>query len=110
MKKNRALFVLLGALVVLLIAYFALQSWNRRQAEKEKAEEESVVVTDIDPDTVTAVSYDMGSGERAFEKQDDTWVYTPDPDFPDSPEDRCHCSSHYGGPVGDECMQQPDCI
>lgn len=81
-KKNRALFVLLGVLVVLLIAYFALQSWNRRQAEKEKAEEESVIVTDIDPDTVTAVSYDMGSGERAFEKQDDTWVYTPDPDFP----------------------------
>lgn len=81
-KKKGALAVLLGVLVVLLILYFALQSMNRRQSKKEQAKENSISVTDFDPDSIVAVSYDMGSGERAFEKQDDTWVYTPDPDFP----------------------------
>ena len=38
--------------------------------------------TDIDPEDITAISYDAGDGERAFEKQDGTWVYTTDADFP----------------------------
>lgn len=82
MKKKKAPIVLLGVLAVLLVVYFALQSWNRQQAEKEDAEEEAVAVTDIDPENITAVSYDTGDGERAFEKQDDVWIYTPDTDFP----------------------------
>ena len=81
MKKNKALFILLGVLRVLLIVYFALQSWNRQQEEKE-SQDEAVVVTDIDPEDITAISYDAGDGERAFEKQDGTWVYTTDADFP----------------------------
>lgn len=80
-KKNKALFILLGVLLVLLIVYFALQSWNRKQEEKE-SEDEAVVVTDIDPEDITAISYDAGDGARAFEKQDGTWVYTTDADFP----------------------------
>ena len=46
MKKNKALFILLGVLLVLLIVYFALQSWNRQQEEKE-SEDEAVVVTEM---------------------------------------------------------------
>ena len=73
--------VLLGVLIVLLAAYFALKAWNRQQAEKDE-ESDAVVVTQIDPAEIKAISYDMGDGERAFEKRDGTWIYTPDADFP----------------------------
>ena len=81
MKKNKALLILLGVLIVLLAAYFALKAWNRQQAEKDE-ESDAVVVTQIDPAEIKAISYDMGDGERAFEKRDGTWIYTPDADFP----------------------------
>lgn len=81
MKKNKTLLILLGVLIVLLAAYFALKAWNRQQAEKDE-ESDAVVVTQIDPAEIKAISYDMGDGERAFEKRDGTWIYTPDADFP----------------------------
>lgn len=81
MKKNKALLILLGVLIVLLAAYFALKAWNRQQAEKDE-ESDAVVVTQIDPAEIKAISYDIGDGERAFEKRDGTWIYTPDADFP----------------------------
>lgn len=81
MKKNKTLLILLGVLIVLLAAYFALKTWNRQQAEDDE-ESDAVVVTQIDPAEIKAISYDMGDGERAFEKRDGTWIYTPDADFP----------------------------
>lgn len=81
MKKNKTLLILLGVLIILLAAYFALKAWNRQQAEKDE-ESDAVVVTQIDPAEIKAISYDMGDGERAFEKRDGTWIYTPDADFP----------------------------
>lgn len=81
MKKNKTLLILLGVLIVLLAAYFALKAWNRQQAEKDE-ESDAVVVTQIDPAEIKAISYDIGDGERAFEKRDGTWIYTPDADFP----------------------------
>lgn len=81
MKKNKTLLILLGVLIVLLAAYFALKAWNRQQAEKDE-ESDAVVVTQIDPAEIKAISYDIGDGERGFEKRDGTWIYTPDADFP----------------------------
>jgi len=80
-KKNKTLLILLGVLIVLLAAYFALKAWNRQQAEKDE-ESDAVVVTQIDPAEIKAISYDIGDGERGFEKRDGTWIYTPDADFP----------------------------
>lgn len=81
MKKKKSLFLLLGVLILLLIAYFALQAWNNRQEEKSE-EASNVQVTDIDPDDITAMRFDVGNGEMQFEKEDGTWYYTPDRDFP----------------------------
>lgn len=81
MTNKKAVPILIAVLAVLLIVYFGLQSWNKKQEEAEESEE-SIPVTELEPDMITAVSYDMGNGELAFEKQDDTWYYTEDKDFP----------------------------
>ena len=55
MKKNKTLLILLGVLIILLAAYFALKAWNRQQAEKDE-ESDAVVVTQIDPAGIKAIS------------------------------------------------------
>ena len=84
MKKNRGLMIALAVLVVLLAAYFGMRAWNTAQEEEKQAQEdaEKVYVTDTDPDEITAISYNVGSGDMAFEKDGDTWYYTADKDFP----------------------------
>ena len=79
MKKKKGTLILIGVLVLLLILYFALSTWNKKQDSKEK---ETVKVTDLTTSEITGVKYDLGTGEMNFEKDEDTWYYTADKDFP----------------------------
>ena len=45
MKKKKGPLILTGVLVILLIVYFGLSSWNKKQDKKE--EKETVKVTDL---------------------------------------------------------------
>lgn len=82
MKKNKGFIILLAAFVVLLCVYFAMKSFNQNQEEKEaqKEEAEKIYVTDVG--MVNRFSYDVGDGEMTFEKEEDTWYYAADKDFP----------------------------
>ena len=79
MKKKKGPLILIGVLVLLLILYFALSTWNKKQDSKE---EETVKVADLKTSEITGVKYDLGTGEMNFEKDGDTWYYTADKDFP----------------------------
>ena len=80
MKKKKGPLILTGVLVILLILYFGLSSWNKKQDKKE--EKETVKVTDLDESTITAIKYQVAAGEMSFEKDGDTWYYSEDKDFP----------------------------
>ncbi len=69
MKKKKGPLILIGVLVLLLILYFALSTWNKKQDSKE---EETVKVTDLKTSEITGVKYDLGTGEMNFEKDGDT--------------------------------------
>lgn len=79
MKKKKGPLILICVLVLLLILYFVLSTWNKKQDSKE---EETVKVTDLKTSKITGVKYDLGTGEMNFEKDEDTWYYTADKDFP----------------------------
>lgn len=84
MKKKKGLLLLLLLLAVLLAAYFGLRSFNGKQEEKGKAEEEAskAAVTQTDPEEITAITYDVGNGEMSFVREDGTWYVSDDKDFP----------------------------
>ena len=84
MKKNKGLFILIAVLVVLLGVYFGLQSWNKSKTEEKEKEEEAAVVhvTDTAAEDIVSMKFDVGDGEMCFAKEDGTWSYTPDSDFP----------------------------
>ncbi len=92
MRKKKSLIILAVALVVLLGVYLGLQAWNRHKEDRQAAEEEAarIHVADTDPEDIVSMKFNVGSGDMSFEKEDGTWYYTPDRDFPllqDYPDD-----------------------
>lgn len=84
MRKKKSLVILIVVLAALLAVYLGLQAWNRHQEDRQAAEEEAakIYVTDTDPDDIVSMSFNVGSGDMSFEKEDGTWYYAPDRDFP----------------------------
>ena len=74
--------ILLCVLAVLLICYFALVNYNKKKEEKAKAKEEQATIYLTDTDALQEIRYDVGNGEMHFEKKDETWFVSDDPDFP----------------------------
>lgn len=75
-KQKRTFFILLVLLVICLAAYLGIRLYNQKTEENEKkeAEAEKIVVAQINPDDVTAFSYQYEGNQLAFSKQDGTWI------------------------------------
>lgn len=84
MKKKKGPVLLVGILAVLLILYFGLRAWNENTEKKQEEEEAAAVinVTDTDPEEIVSLKVDAGNGEMEFVREDDTWYYAADRDFP----------------------------
>lgn len=84
LKRKKGLLITLCVFFVLLLVYFLLRGWNRRQEKEKEARElqEVIHITDTEAGDIVSFSYDMGNGELAFEKRDGQWYYTEDEDFP----------------------------
>ncbi len=79
MKRGKKLLALLLVLAAVLAAAWAATLLNPEYRSSE--EEEAETVFTLDPDTVTALSWDY-SEPLEFEKEDGAWIYAPDPVFP----------------------------
>ena len=79
MKRTKKLYILLGVLVVICIATFAL---SKTEEKKENIKNSDKTVLEVDSDSVNKISWKSSSGSLAFEKKDGTWTYTDDANFP----------------------------
>ena len=78
MRKATKLYALLGVLLVVCIAAFAV---SRYEEKKEQIKNSGEVILEIPADSVTALSWTNDSGTFSFTK-DETWVYDDDNAFP----------------------------
>ena len=78
MNKTKRLCALLGVLVVLCAAAFAV---SRREERKEQIKNSGEIILEIPTDSVTALSWTNESGTFSFTKEG-TWVYDDDNAFP----------------------------
>lgn len=78
MRKATKLYALLGVLLVVCIAAFAV---SRYEEKKEQIKNSGEVILEIPVDSVTALSWTNESGKFSFTK-DETWVYDDDNAFP----------------------------
>ena len=81
-KKKKRLLYLLLILPLLLLVLVLMKRYNRGQEEKQEAEKEAATIYAADIAEVDSVSYVSGSSEFTFEKKEDSWIYSQDPDFP----------------------------
>lgn len=78
MRKATKLYSLLGVLLVVCIATFAV---SRYEEKKEQIKNSGEVILEISTDSVTALSWTNEIGTFSFTK-DETWVYDEDNTFP----------------------------
>ncbi len=83
-KKSRGIVILLAVLTIFLLVYAGLRMWNGEQDKKEEEEQEAarVYVTDTPAEDIVSMKISVGNGDLEFEKENGTWYYTPDKDFP----------------------------
>lgn len=83
--KNKQTVKMAAALIVLVAVvgiYFGMSMWNRAEEEQEAAQDDSIELLSITSDDVTAFSYVYEEETYSFVKEDDTWYYEGDKDFP----------------------------
>lgn len=78
MDRTKKLYVLLGVLAAVSLGAFAVSKYEEH---KENIQNSDEVVLNIDPDTVTALSFKNETTELSFTK-DDSWTYDEDSAFP----------------------------
>ena len=78
MRKRTKLYALLGVLLVVCAAAFAV---SRHEEKKEQIKNSGEVILEIPTDSVTALSWTNDEGTFSFTK-DGKWSYDDDPAFP----------------------------
>lgn len=81
MKRQKKQFVIiLIALAVVLVATFGMKTYNKNQEEKETAEEEAstIYISQVQTDTITSFSYEIGEVTYSFTKDGENWIYDGD--------------------------------
>lgn len=81
-KKNWRFLWLLLVLAACVGGYLGIRAYNDYAAERDKAAEEAAKVSLSDLGQITNLSFRNGSGTFVFHREDDTWYYSSDPDFP----------------------------
>ena len=75
-SQKRTFLILVVSLIIFLGVYLGIRVYNQKAEEKEKQETENnkIVVTEIDPEDVTAFSYEYEENQLSFVKEDGKWV------------------------------------
>lgn len=78
MKRAKRLYLLLGVLALVCLGAFAV---TRYEQKKEQIQNSDEVILEIDPEEVTALSWENDTAALAFHK-DENWMYDDDDTFP----------------------------
>ena len=79
MNRYKKLYILVGVLVVACLATFIV---TRYESHKENIQNSGEVVLELPTDSVTALSWEYDGQSLSFHKEDGTWTYDGDADFP----------------------------
>ncbi len=83
MDRMKKLLILLGVLVAICAVTFGISKYEKHKENIQNTDED---VVEIDPEEVTALSWENDTSSLSFTKTDDTWTYDEDENFPVSVE------------------------
>lgn len=79
-KQGKQMIIMLVVLVLLVGGYLGLRRYNEVQSMKTVEEEVDYIVS-LEEDSVIKFTYEYEGTEYTYEKKDDTWYYTGDPEI-----------------------------
>ena len=79
-KKKRQILVLLLLLILLGVVFCLIRWKNQQDANKPQEEEESVILMELSEEEIDSLSYDYEGETYSFEKINDVWYLSGDPD------------------------------
>lgn len=84
MKNRNSMFIAAVVFIALVAAYFGITRYQSWKSEKESAASaaSSVMVTSADTGNLIKISYESSGVTYAFSKEDGTWYYDTDRNFP----------------------------
>ena len=85
MKKKKTIFILGIFLVLLIGVYGIIIMNNKRQKEEETTQtetQETKTLLNLNKEDIVKLSYIKENNIMEFEKKEDTWIYTSNPELP----------------------------
>lgn len=80
MKKQKRQIFVLFFLLIILGAVFYLIRWKNQQDANTPQTEDSIVLMELNEEEIVSLSYDFESETYSFEKREDVWYLSGDPD------------------------------
>ncbi len=83
MKQRRNILMLAALLIVLIVLYAAVSTWQQGVKEREAKQAEESVIYLTDAGEISKISYTDGESSMDFVKDEDgSWYYEGDPEIP----------------------------
>ena len=79
-KQGKQMIIMLVVLVLLVGGYLGLRRYNEVQSAKAVEEEVDYIVS-LEEDSVIKFTYEYEETEYTYEKKEDIWYYTGDPEL-----------------------------
>lgn len=81
-RKWLPMILMAVLLAALIICYILIKSYNEKQEGQQESESESIQITSVAADEVTGLTVEWNGSKLSFTKEEDTWHYDDDKEFP----------------------------
>lgn len=81
-RKWLPMILMAVLLAALIICYILIKSYNEKQEGQQESESEGIQITSVTADEVTGLAVDWNGSKLSFTKEEGTWLYDEDKDFP----------------------------
>lgn len=81
-RKWLPMILMAVLLAALIICYIIIRSYNEKQEGQQESESEGVQITSVTADEVTGLAVEWNGSKLSFTKEEGTWLYDEDKDFP----------------------------
>ena len=81
-NRKKGLIIAVILLLAVAAAYFVIIKMNETSEAEETAADDTLIISSVDSDQITAISYETAGEKLSFIKEDGQWYAESDRDFP----------------------------
>ena len=107
-NRKKGLIIAVILLLAVAAAYFVIIKMNETSETAAEAGDDSLVISSVDSDQITAISYEADGKKMAFIKEDGQWYAESDRDFPVLQDSLIGMTNHLGAVSAIRKLEEPE--